>query len=127
LKSNTVEKPVPIEPIIRQLDSNFFSGRWDTLTDRQKDLLCCIGRLANAESQFTIAEIVEVARGIDVIRSFTSNDVSQMLPRLIERGLIYKNRLGKYSFAVPLFSRFINRTLKRREKLKQGDLFPEDD
>jgi hypothetical protein len=29
---------------------------------------------------------------------------------LVERGMIYKNRLGRYSFAVPLLGRFIRRT-----------------
>lgn len=33
-----------------------------------------------------------------------------MLASLAERGMIYKNRLGKYSFAVPLLGRFIKRT-----------------
>jgi hypothetical protein len=33
-----------------------------------------------------------------------------MLSGLTERGMIYKNRFGKYSFAVPLLGRFITRT-----------------
>ena len=33
-----------------------------------------------------------------------------MLSSLAERGMIYKNRFGKYSFAVPLLGRFIRRT-----------------
>jgi hypothetical protein len=32
-----------------------------------------------------------------------------MLASLAERGMIYKNRVGKYSFAVPLLGRFIRR------------------
>jgi hypothetical protein len=32
-----------------------------------------------------------------------------MLAALSEAGLVYKNRHGKYSFAVPLFGRFIQR------------------
>ena len=33
-----------------------------------------------------------------------------MLASLAEKGMIYKNRMGKYSFAVPLLGRFILRT-----------------
>ncbi len=33
------------------------------------------------------------------------------LPKLIEAGLLYKNRRGKYSLAVPLFDSFIKRQL----------------
>jgi hypothetical protein len=32
-----------------------------------------------------------------------------MLGSLCAAGLVYKNRFGKYSFAVPLFDRFILR------------------
>jgi hypothetical protein len=35
-----------------------------------------------------------------------------MLASLAERGMIYKNRFGRYSFAVPLLGRFILRTYK---------------
>jgi hypothetical protein len=35
-----------------------------------------------------------------------------MLLKLAERGMIYKNRLGKYSFAVPLLDRFILRNYR---------------
>jgi DNA-binding IclR family transcriptional regulator len=35
--------------------------------------------------------------------------VSQMLSTLAEAGLVYKNRHGKYSLAVPLLSEFIQR------------------
>ena len=116
------DQPVPIEPIIRKLDANFFSGRWDTLTDRQRDLLYCISLLEQADSEFSISEIVESSKRSEV-KSFNSNDVSQMLPRLIDKGLIYKNRLGKYSFAVPLFSRFIKRKVESRQSEQQPTLF----
>jgi hypothetical protein len=110
LRSNPKEKQIPIEPIIRKLDSDFFAGRWETLTDRQRDLLYCIAQLNVDEGEFTIPEIVDKSRATKrTIKPFVRGDVSQMLPKLLEKGLIYKNRYGKYSFAVPLFGRFINR------------------
>ncbi|MBI1901587.1 MAG: ATP-binding protein [Planctomycetia bacterium] len=111
---------IPIEPIVRKLDSNFFAGRWETLTDRQRDLLYCIAQLPHADEEFTIGEIVEASKSNPRgVKPFSPNDVSQILPRLIERGLVFKNRYSKYSFAVPLFSRFI----MRRFTLTQKALF----
>jgi len=37
-----------------------------------------------------------------------------MLSSLSDAGLIYKNRHGKYSFAVPLLGGFIRRQMKNR-------------
>jgi hypothetical protein len=127
MESNRGARSIPIEPIVQQLDTNFFAGRWETLTDRQRDLLYCIAQCPHADEEFTIAEIVEACKGkaCQKIKRFSSNDVSQVLPRLIEKGLVYKNRYGKYSFAVPLFSRFINRTVARRLSLTQRKLFEE--
>lgn len=39
---------------------------------------------------------------------------NQMLVALGEQGLIYKNRFGKYAFAVPLLGKFIHRTFEGR-------------
>ena len=99
---------VPMEAIIRKLDSDFFAGRWESVTDRQRELLYCIAQLEHGDQEFTISEVVDVSK-ISKIKPFSPGDVSQILPRLIEKGLVYKNRLGKYCFAVPLFGGFINR------------------
>ena len=109
LKANPGSKTIPIDPIVRKLDSDFFAGRWEILTDRQRDLLFCISELAHADEEFTISEIVEASKKATRVKSFVAGDVSQMLPRLIEKGLVYKNRHGRYAFAVPLFARFIQR------------------
>jgi type II secretory pathway predicted ATPase ExeA len=105
---------VPMEAIVRKLDSDFFAGRWESVTGRQRELLRCIARLPSADQEFTIGEVVDVSKKLKT-RPFSSGDVSQMLPRLIEKGLLYKNRLGKYSFAVPLFGGFIRRRFDAAE------------
>jgi type II secretory pathway predicted ATPase ExeA len=102
------DQTLPMDAIIRKLDSDFFSGRWESVTDRQRELLCCIARLKHGDQEFTIGEVVDASKTM-AIRPFSPGDVSQMLPRLIEKGLLYKNRLGKYCFAVPLFGGFIRR------------------
>ncbi len=95
------------EDVIRKLDSDFYQGRWNKVTDRQRDLLSIIANLDNAEEEFTIKEIEEESLNTD--NPFKRSPINLMLKSLSENGLIYKNRHGKYSFAVPLFSQFIKR------------------
>ena len=47
-------------------------------------------------------------------KPFRPSHVSQMLSALCDAGLLYKNRHGKYSFAVPLLGRFILRQQQSR-------------
>ncbi len=99
---------VPITGIIRKLDDDFFSGRWARATDRQRELLRAIARLENCDREFTVQEIVESSKQV-LDKPFGPSQVSQMLAALGSTGLVYKNRHGKYSFAVPLLGRFILR------------------
>jgi hypothetical protein len=120
LLANPEDKRIPMDSIVRKLDSDFFAGRWESVTDRQRDLLYCIAHLDNADVEFTIGEIVDISRRLDV-KTFGPGDVSQILPRLIDKGLLYKNRFGKYCFAVPLFGGFIKRRFSQLDT--QGRLF----
>jgi hypothetical protein len=99
---------VPVEAIQRKLDADFFAGRWAKITDRQRELLWVIANLDRPDEEFTIQELVETARRL-LSKPFSPSHANQMLASLAERGMIYKNRLGKYSFAVPLLGRFIVR------------------
>jgi AAA ATPase domain len=100
---------VPIDAITRKLDTDFFSGRWARVTDRQRDLLFVIAGLATGpEEEFTVQAIVEAAKQ-KLAKGFSSSLVSQMLVKLADAGLVYKNRHGRYAFAVPLFAAFILR------------------
>lgn len=99
---------IQLSEVTRKLDSDFFAGRWAKATDRQRELLQVIANLANANSEFTVQEVVEESKSF-LNRAFSSSHVSQMFNTLTNVGLIYKNRHGKYSFAVPLFSEFIKR------------------
>lgn len=100
---------VPIEAIQQKLDADFFAGRWARITDRQKELLLVIAHLDEPDEEFTIQELVEKSKKM-LDKSFSPSHANQMLASLAERGMIYKNRVGKYSFAVPLLGRFIRRT-----------------
>lgn len=114
-KLETDDNPtVPTEAIEAKLDNDFFVGRWDKATDRERDLLTTISSLQSCDDEFSVAEIVK--RSAEILeRSFSPSQTNQMLGRLADKGLVFKNRHGKYSFAVPLLSRFIRRQIDRAE------------
>ena len=99
---------VPTEEIIRKLDTDFFAGRWDRVADRQRELLAVAASLDNCEKEFTVQLLVNKSKEL-LDKPFSSSNVNQMLLKLCDSGLVYKNRHGKYSFAVPLLWKFIRR------------------
>lgn len=109
-------KFVPVEAIQRKLDADFFAGRWARITDRQRELLWVVAHLDRPDEEFTILELTEKARTL-LPKGFSPSNANQMLAGLAERGMVYKNRLGKYSFAVPLLGRFIRRTYELPDAL----------
>ncbi len=100
---------VPVGAIIKKLDSDFFAGRWSRATDRQRDLLTVIAHLPTCDDEFSVREIVELSKSMSSIKGFSASHTNQMLASLADAGLVYKNRHGKYSFAVPLLGNFIRR------------------
>lgn len=109
-KSSDGEAPsVPLHEIMRKLDTDFFAGRWSKVTERQQQLLYVISTLDTANDEFTIKEIVDASTRL--AKPFGKSQINQMLQTLIMLGLIYKDRHGKYVFAVPLMADFIRRTM----------------
>ena len=99
---------IPVSEIENKLDTDFFAGRWAKTTDRQRDLLSVIASLANCDEEFTVQEIVEKSKD-GKGKQFSSSHTNQMLSALSTQGLVFKNRHGKYSFAVPLLGSYIQR------------------
>jgi len=100
-----------MEAITRKLDTDFFAGRWSRASDRQRELLWVISNtLPSSDSEFTVQEIVNRSSEL-LAKPFGSSNVNQMLAVLCDHGLIYKNRHGRYSFAVPLLDKFVRRQL----------------
>jgi len=98
---------VPVDAIEQKLDTDFFSGRWSRLTDRQRDLLSVVAHLDHQDGEFSVRDIVQGSATL--LKPFSASHVNQMLLSLAGQGLVFKNRYGRYSFAVPLLDRFIRR------------------
>lgn len=98
---------VPVQEIIRKLDGDFFAGRWANVTDRQRDLLITVAGMPNGDREFMVQDIVQASKTTS--KPFSSSHVSAILSSLQDAGLIYRNRHGKYRFAVPMFGQFILR------------------
>ena len=107
--SDGLEPAIPMTEILRKLDTDFFAHRWSKVTDRQQQLLYVISNLDSANDEFTIKEIVDASTKLS--KPFGKSQINQMLQTLIMLGLIYKDRHGKYVFAVPMMADFIQRTL----------------
>ena len=105
---------VPIAEIELKLDTDFFQGRWSRATDRQRELLTIAANLENSSDEFSVQELVDNSKE-QLSKPFSNSNVNQMLNSLIKSGLIYRNRFGKYSFAVPLLDRYIRRTTQNIE------------
>ncbi len=99
---------ITVAHIARKLDSDFFAGRWNKVTDRQRELLSIIASLEDADEEFTVQEISEASKKASG-KPFSPSHVNQMLGALMDQGLVFKNRHGKYSFAVPMLANFIRR------------------
>lgn len=106
--------PAPNGEIIKKLDENFFAGRWAAATDRQRDLLALAAGLDGADEEFTISAASKASMAV-LGTHLTNSYIGQMLNKLSRQGLIYKNRRGKYAFALPMLGGFI-----RRQKLPEA-------
>ena len=105
---------VTVAQMVRKLDSDFFAGRWNRVTDRQRELLAVVAELPNCDEEFTVQEVVEKSHKRPP-KPFSASHVNQILAKLAENGLVYKNRHGRYSFAVPLLGDFIRRQQEEGE------------
>ena len=110
-RAQTATPQVRVKEMVRKLDSDFFAGRWSRVTDRQRELLTVVAELPESDEEFSPAEVVEKSREVSG-KPFSASHVNQMLAKLSENGLVFKNRHGKYSFAVPLLGSFIRRQKK---------------
>lgn len=104
----TATRPLPFAEIIQKLDNDFFAGRWNRATERQRELLMVIASIEGLEEAFTISQIVEASRKAPH-RPLSPSHTSQLLSSLIRDGMALKRGHGRYSFALPMLTEFIRR------------------
>lgn len=111
---------VMLDDIIRKLDTDFYAGRWAKITDGQRALMMLISYLPNADTEFTVQEIVEKSKKMSP-RPMSGSSITQHLNKLAEGGLVYKLRHGKYSFAVPMLLGFLERQREDDTSYAEGE------
>jgi len=99
---------IPIQEIVAKLDTVFFAGRWNKITDRQRQLLAVVSQLSNYGAEFSIQEVVAQAKK-SLSNPISSSHMNQMFSTLTTAGLMYKTRYGKYTLGIPLLGEFIRR------------------
>jgi hypothetical protein len=106
------QKPVvPQDEIVRKLDQRFFSGRWDKASDRQREFMQVAALLPTAKKEFTVQDIVASSKDLLRKKAFSQASAGMMLKTLTDAGFVFRNRRGKYSFAVPMLDEFIIRQM----------------
>ena len=78
------------------------------MTENTARLLSVIAGLDHCDDEFTVQQAVEQSQQVPR-KPFSASHVNQMLAALAARGLVFKNRHGRYSFAVPLLGGYIRR------------------
>jgi hypothetical protein len=96
------------DEILRKLDQRFFSGRWDNASDRQREFMTVVALLPHSNGEFRVQDVVDMSEEV-LTKPFSTSNAQMMLKTLIENDFVFRNRRGKYSFAVPLLDRFILR------------------
>jgi len=85
--------------LLKELDESFFSGRFNRASENEQRILFEMAKLG---PEIKFSELREKAK-ID------KNYLNQILISLIEKGLIFRARRGKYKFTLPLLEKFLIR------------------
>jgi DNA-binding transcriptional ArsR family regulator len=107
---------IPEAAILRKLDQHFYFNQWSATSDQQRMFMTIIAQLSTCEDEFAAQEITRLSKDY-LDKAYSTSSVNQYLARLTDAGLIYKNRRGKYQFAVPLMSRFVNRQIEHDTRM----------
>ena len=99
---------VQSDEILTKLDQDFFAPRWDRATPRQQEFMLAISHIESPDKSFTAQEISRISKEV-LNKGFSPSHSIQLLGFLTEKGLVYRNTYGQYSFAVPLMAEFIRR------------------
>jgi hypothetical protein len=105
--------------ILVKLDRDFFMGRWLGLTERQRELLVAIAGIEGSERGSAVRQVVEASQRLHA-GAMGASQVTQLLARLTDAGLVYKEGHGAYAFALPLLRGFVLRQQPRVAPPRDG-------
>jgi DNA-binding transcriptional ArsR family regulator len=97
--------------IFRRLDLDFYDPRVSTLTPAEQDVL-----LASADCPYPPLVVADLNDAI----SKTPGNVNVLLGRLVESGVLYRIRKGRYEYTAPKFRDYL---VRRTDRGKQARLF----
>ena len=102
-----------VDRIQSKLGADFFDDRWEQITDRERDLLRVVASsLSEDRDEFTVQQVSNLPSDA-AIKKFSSSQANQMLITLSGKGMIFKNRHGKYLLAVPMLAKYIRQQYQR--------------
>jgi hypothetical protein len=88
-----------VEPsLLHELDTAFFDDRFQVATPAEQTVLLAMARESGAVSLATIRTRILGMPG-----------AAELVSRLIDRGLLYRQGRGSYDFALPLFRTYLRR------------------
>ena len=87
---------------LRELDHQFFRVRFDRVTQAERDYMRALAELGEGEHRSSqVAELI----------GKTTQQLGTVRDILIRKGMVYSPAHGQIAFTVPLFDRFMKRTL----------------
>jgi hypothetical protein len=107
----------PAANTIDRLDNGLFAARWNKTSERQREFLRLIASIPRApSSDFSATEIVEA----DLAGEISTTTANQTLVGLVDRGIVYRTRHGRYAFTVPMSERMILRRYKLDQRVDES-------
>jgi hypothetical protein len=107
----------PAPSTLDRLDNGLFAARWSKTTDKQRDILRMIALTPREQwADFSAAEISEGGAHGD----FSTASVNQSLTALVERGLLFRTRHGRYAFTIPMSEHMILRRHNMDQKIEES-------
>ncbi|MBS0242463.1 MAG: AAA family ATPase [Proteobacteria bacterium] len=107
----------PSPETYERLDSSLFAARWSRTSDRQREILNLLAQRPSGSSEFSIKELEDLA----TVDGLAGSAIQSHVAGLVERGLIYRTRHGRYAFTIPMSETMILRRFRKDSQFTSGD------
>lgn len=114
----------PDPDCMERLDAGLFAARWNKTTDKQRWFLGLIASRGGWEGIDFSAQDVALLSISEGDERLTNAQCSQALQALVERGLLYRTRHGRFAFTVPMSEAMILRRLDTETGIDESWAMP---